>query len=134
MAWSSGLHSLSSHAATVASHHQAVPAHAQLDGLMLFGLMSTTFTLCCYVNRNNGKITWIVFSASLIVSAIYGFLEGVWPLAALDIVWAIEAARRGFQNNGRTKQPRPRRAAFVPNLESRQSRYGERYGEIYGLN
>ncbi len=36
----------------------------------------------------------LAFSAACVLGSIYGFLQGAWPFGAVEIVWAVIAARR----------------------------------------
>jgi hypothetical protein len=122
MAWSSGIHGLSSAAAIAISHRPAVPLHAQLDLLMLFGCVSVLATGVSYANRRRCPVAMLTFAASLAASALYGFVEGAWPLG---MACAFHAFRRSLicdQLGWR------RRRMFVPDLESRQSRYRQVFG------
>ena len=125
MAWTSGVHGLSSAAAIAISHHPMASSHAKLDGVMLFGFISAIATATCYLHRHDGRIGMLTFAASLAATGVYGFIEGAWPLGMLEAAWAIEAARRGLQTKTRNRVPR-----FVPDLASRQ----DKYREIFGSN
>jgi hypothetical protein len=134
MAWSSGIHGVSSAALMLAARHPAIPPQAQIDGVMLFGMMSAIAVASCYLNRDRNQATMLAFAASLAAAGIYGFLEGAWPLGLLESFWAIDATRRGLLKQTDSMRRRHRGPAFVPDLKSRQSRYGSRYGEVFGSN
>jgi hypothetical protein len=126
MAWTSGIHGLSSAAFMSMSHHASTSA--QFDGLMLFGVISAVATAGCYLHRHDGPIAMMTFAASLAASGAYGFAEGAWPLGMLETAWAIGAARRGLRSKASGWKRRSPGALFLPDLESRQSRYGPTLG------
>jgi hypothetical protein len=125
MAWTSGVHGLST-AAAFASSHPAVAAHAQLDSMMLFGFVSAFATGASYFYRYRSRAAMLTFAVSLAATGAYGVFEGAWPLGVLELAWATKAAWRGLQRKlGRRRQP-----LFAPDLENRQARYRD----VFGLN
>ena len=125
MAWSSGIHGVAIAAQVAASHHAAAASTAQFDAMMFFGCASVVAAGVSYRYRLRSRAAMFTFAASLAATGLYGFAEGAWPLGMFETGWAILTTRRALLgiNLRRRKSPQ-----FVPNLESRQSRYREVYG------
>jgi hypothetical protein len=128
MAWSSGIHGVTSAALIVASHHPSLSSHSEMDGTMVFGVLSAGMCAACYFQRHKGPVAMLTFAVSLAATGVYGFMEGAWPLGLLETAWAMDAARKGLKAQTPFLHRRHRPGAFVANLESRQSRYREIYG------
>ena len=125
MAFSSGVHGLTTAAEVAVSHHAVLASHAQLDTMMLFGCVSAVATGISYIFRSRSQAAMLTFAASLLATGVYGFIEGAWPLGVLQTAWAIETARRGMLSSNLRRRKKP---AFSPDLAGRQARYREVYG------
>jgi hypothetical protein len=125
MAWSSGIHGIAIAAQVAASHHPALASTAQFDAMMLFGCASVVAAGVSYRYRLRSRGAMLAFAASIAATGLYGFAEGAWPLGIFETAWAILTTRRALLG----LDPRRRRSPlFIPNLQSRQSRYREVYG------
>jgi hypothetical protein len=84
---------------------------------MLFGFLSALFTLVFYLNRHQSKAIMAALAVCLVGTAIYGFLQGAWPLGLLQAAWSATALRRSFMpRSNRKARPSP------IDIESRISR------------
>jgi hypothetical protein len=79
--------------AAMGTVHHAEP---QLDSLMLFGFLSAFLTLVFYLNRHQSKAIMAALAVCLAGTALYGFLQGAWPLGLLQATWSAIALRRSF--------------------------------------
>ncbi len=70
----------------------------RLDGLTLFGVASLSVMLMCYaLERRNPWFTFGMASAC-VAAAVYAFLQGAWPFAIIEIIWAAIAYTRWWQD------------------------------------
>jgi len=65
-----------------------------MDLLTLYGFIAVALMLTFYAFED--RSTWFVlaFSAACILAAIYGALQGAWPFAILEAIWAFIAFRK----------------------------------------
>jgi hypothetical protein len=65
-----------------------------MDGLTAFGLFSVTAMLVCYTLGERSPWFIPAFAGSCGLGSMYGFLQGAWPFALVEAVWALVALRR----------------------------------------
>ncbi len=68
-----------------------------MSALTAFGLFSVTAMLVCYALEDRSPWLILVFAASCLLAATYGFLAGTWPFGVVEIIWAGVAMRRWRQ-------------------------------------
>jgi hypothetical protein len=85
---------------------------AELDGLMLFGFVSAFFTLAFYLVRQEARSTMVGFGVCLAATAIYGILQGAWPLGAIQAVWSATTFWHSFDARY-SRMPNRRRAQLM---------------------
>ncbi|HEX7481374.1 MAG TPA: hypothetical protein VF331_26460 [Polyangiales bacterium] len=65
-----------------------------MDPLTLFGLLSVTLMLGFYTFEHRGPGYVLAFAVACAMSSTYGFLQGAWPLGAVEAIWVLVALRR----------------------------------------
>jgi hypothetical protein len=73
-----------------------------MDGLTAFGLFAVTAMLVCYALEDRSPWYVLAFSASCLLGAIYGFLQGAWPFGLVESIWAGVALKRWHGLSKRT--------------------------------
>src|SRR5580704_14537983 len=66
----------------------------QLDGLMLFGFLAMFATLTCAVTPHESRNKLLVFAFCLACCAVYGLLQGAWPLGIVESIWCAASLHR----------------------------------------
>jgi hypothetical protein len=72
-----------------------------MDLLSLFGFASTSLMLLCYALEDRSAWFILGFAGSCVLSGLYAFLQGAWPLGLVEIVFTIVALRRWWQRTRR---------------------------------
>ena len=62
--------------------------------LNAFGLFAVSLTLLFYALEDRSPTFVLAFAGGCLASAVYGFLQGAWPFALIEIAWMIVAVRR----------------------------------------
>jgi hypothetical protein len=102
-----------------ASHQHAGPP--QLDGLMLFGFFAAFLTLVVGLYARQSRLGLATFAVCLTATAVYGFMQGAWPIAIVQAAWAAVVFGRSLQAKNIVRLAVPlRRRIYVG--ESRMSR------------
>jgi hypothetical protein len=57
-------------------------------------LMAATVVLVFYALRERGYWLMLGVGAAAVSASIYAFVEGVWPIGAIEAAWAILVARQ----------------------------------------
>ncbi|MGH7710959.1 MAG: hypothetical protein ACREOG_06725 [Gemmatimonadaceae bacterium] len=65
-----------------------------MSSLSLFGLFAVTAMLVFYALERHSHWFIFAFAAACLLGAAYAFLQGAWPFAVVEIVWAFVALRR----------------------------------------
>jgi hypothetical protein len=65
-----------------------------MDTLTLFGLIAVILMLIFYMLEQKNPWFIFAFSVACALSSIYGFLQGAWPMGAVELVWALVALRK----------------------------------------
>lgn len=65
-----------------------------MNGLTIFGLCAVTAMLLSYAFEKRSHWNILAFSASCVLAAAYGILQGAWPFGVVESVWSIVAFRR----------------------------------------
>ncbi len=60
----------------------------------IYGVVAVTYMMIMYAFE--GRIRWFVlaFATGCVLSSIYGFLSGAWPLGVVELIWSGVAIRR----------------------------------------
>ena len=74
----------------------AVPP-PQLDVVMLFGFLISILTLLIWMHPVPSRLNTLAFAVSLAGLAVYGFLQGAWPLGIVAMIWSGAALMRWHQ-------------------------------------
>jgi hypothetical protein len=112
------------------SHRVAPIAAPPLDGVMLFGFLAAVLTLVCWLHRDQSSRAAGAFAVCLAAMAVYGFLQGAWPLGMILGVRAGDAfCRRGNGKAGRpNNKPRRLSARTSPQYRVSESRMSRMFG------
>jgi hypothetical protein len=86
------LATISSIAAT--SHPAAPFTPPALDVLMLVGFLGSILTLLFWMHQRQSRSRVAALAVCLAGMAIYGFLQGAWPLGIIECVWSVSAFQR----------------------------------------
>jgi hypothetical protein len=65
-----------------------------MNALSLFGLAATVLMLVCYALEHRSPWYVLGFAVACVLAGLYAFLQGVWPLRLVEIVFTIVALRR----------------------------------------
>ena len=65
-----------------------------LTPLALFGLFAVSAMLVCYAFEDRSRWFILGFALACVLGSVYGFLQGAWPFALVEFVWALVALRR----------------------------------------
>ena len=65
-----------------------------LDPLTLFGLASVSLMLLFYALEQRSHWFVLAFAAACLLAALYGYLQGAWPFALVETIWAGVATAR----------------------------------------
>jgi hypothetical protein len=70
----------------------------RVDGLTLFGVASLSVMLLCYALERRSP--WFTFgmACACVAAGVYGFLQGAWPFAVIEGIWAAIAYVRWWQD------------------------------------
>jgi hypothetical protein len=84
--------------ATAATLHRISAAPPpQIDVLMLSGFLISLLTLVVWMHPVCTRSRTLAFAACLLGLAIFGFLQGAWPLGVVAIVWSAATLQRWRQ-------------------------------------
>jgi hypothetical protein len=67
------------------------------DNLTIFGLFSVTAMLATYALEKWSPWFVLAFAGSCLLGSAYGFLQGAWPFGLVEVIWAMVATRRWWQ-------------------------------------
>ena len=69
-----------------------------MDALTLFGVTAVSIMLICYAFERRSP--WFTFgiATACIAAAIYAYLQGAWPFAVLEGLWAVIAYSRWWHD------------------------------------
>jgi hypothetical protein len=76
-----------------------------VSALTLFGLFAVTAMLACYAFENRNSWFILGFASACVLGSLYGFLQGAWPFALVEAIWAMVALRRWWLVRGQTSRP-----------------------------
>ena len=62
--------------------------------LTLFGFAAIGFTLVCYLLDDRSRWWTLGFAGGSLLSSGYAALQGAWPFATIELLWAAAAVRR----------------------------------------
>lgn len=62
-----------------------------MDGLTIFGFVAVALMLIFYSLEERSVWFTLAFSGACLLAAGYGALQGAWPFAILEAVWAMIA-------------------------------------------
>lgn len=66
----------------------------KIDGLTLFGLLVVVAMLVFYALEKRSPWFILAFAITCLLSSIYGFLQGAWPIGIVEFIWTFVAGRR----------------------------------------
>jgi hypothetical protein len=75
------------------------PYVGAMDLLTAFGFVAVTAMLICYGFEARSHWWTLGFAVSCLLGAAYGFLQGAWPIATLEVVWAVVAIRKWLRRS-----------------------------------
>ena len=84
--------------------HAAAARHPSLDVVMLLGFLAVLFTLLCFLERRRSRVARFGLGLALLLTAVFGFAQGAWPLGLLHLGWAGVAFARWWTS---AKESRP---------------------------
>ena len=62
--------------------------------LTVFGFAAIGFTLICYLLEDRSRWWTLGFGLGSLLSAAYAAMQGAWPFAVVELLWAAAAVRR----------------------------------------
>lgn len=62
--------------------------------LTLYGAAAVTFMMVMYALERRGPRYVLGFACGCLLSSVYGFLAGAWPLGVVEVIWAGVALNR----------------------------------------
>jgi hypothetical protein len=62
--------------------------------MTIYGVTVLTLMMVSYALENRHRHYVLAFSGFCVLSGVYGFLSGVWPFGAVEIIWSAVAFRR----------------------------------------
>jgi hypothetical protein len=73
-----------------------------MNVLSAFGLVAVTLKLLFYALERRSRWYTLAFAGACALCSAYGFLQGAWPLGAVEAVWSVVAARRWWADRETT--------------------------------
>lgn len=67
--------------------------HTQLN---TFGLIAVTAMIVCYELEGKNKGFILGFAGACWFAAVYGFLQGAWPIGIAEVFWGGIAIKKWF--------------------------------------
>ena len=64
------------------------------DPVTVFGIVALSFMLVCYMLEERAAVWTLLFAIGCLFSGAYGFLQGAWPFAVVEVIWFVVAMRR----------------------------------------
>jgi hypothetical protein len=83
--------------ATAAALHHLPTTPPQLDVLMLSGFLLSILTLVIWLHPVKSRLHSFVFATAIAGLALFGFMQGAWPLGIVAIVWSAATLQRWHQ-------------------------------------
>ena len=62
--------------------------------ITIFGVCAVTFMMAMYAHETRGRGFIAAFSLGCVLSSLYGFLAGAWPVGVVEAIWAVVALQR----------------------------------------
>ena len=56
--------------------------------MTVYGACAVTFMMLMYALEKRGRAFILAFSCGCVLSSVYGFISGVWPFGAVELIWA----------------------------------------------
>jgi len=72
--------------------------------LTAFGVLAVTFMMVMYWFEPRDPRYVFGFACGCLLSSVYGFLVGAWPLGVVELIWAGMALNR-FEHRERHRSP-----------------------------
>jgi hypothetical protein len=92
-----------------------------MDQLMVFGFFAAFLTLVVGLYARQSRFGLAAFAACLTATAVYGFMQGAWPLAIVQAAWAAAVFGRSWRGKNFVRSSLPLRPRIYVD-ESRMSR------------
>jgi hypothetical protein len=74
-----------------------------VNALTAFGLFSVTLMLVFYALEKRSAWFILAFAFACLLTAIYGILQGAWPIGLVEAAWSLVAFRRWRQERALQK-------------------------------
>jgi hypothetical protein len=87
--------------------HGATTAAPPADVLAICGFLIAVLTLVCWLHQGQSRRALAAFGICLAALAIYGFLQGAWPLGIIQTVFCLTTLRKAFAKPRIYKRGRP---------------------------
>ena len=91
----------------VSSHKWVVDLRSEVAMLTLFGSIAVAIMLFSYWLEPRSKWFILVFAGGCAATAAYTLLEEVYPITAIEALWALVALQRFLQNRRKEALVRP---------------------------
>jgi hypothetical protein len=65
-----------------------------MSWVTVYGVAALTVMMVMYWLEHRGPLFILGFALGCLLSSIYGFLAGAWPLGVREAVWCLIAIRR----------------------------------------
>ena len=65
-----------------------------MNAVTVFGVLAVSFMVLMYALERRRREFVLAFAVGCLLSSLYGFLAGVWPFGAVELVWCGVALRR----------------------------------------
>ncbi len=69
----------------------------QINLLTVFGFVAVGMMLGFYTFEERSPWCVLGFAFSCVLASVYGFLQGTWPFAAVEAIWAVVAFQRWWK-------------------------------------
>jgi len=107
------------------------PVVSQMDGVMLLGFLSAFFAMAFYLNRNETRGAMMALAVCLAGTALYGFMQGAWPLGLIQAGWSIVTFRQAFKWKVHVKATRRKAVlASIPKPLVSEARLRRMFGPL----
>ena len=68
-----------------------------MNPLTAFGLFAVIAMLVCYSLEHRNPWFILGFSCSCVLAAVYGFLQGAWPIGLVESIWSLVSLRKWWR-------------------------------------
>lgn len=93
-----------------------------MDLFTAFGFVAVSCMLVCYALEMRSEWYVLGFSASCVAAAVYAYIQGAAPIAAVELVWSVVSGLRWYRRHRMARHTRER-------FTRAQARQGRRDGK-----